>query len=415
MRTATLRLALLSAWCACVCAAPALLRANIWKSFGPIDLTVTMPSGGLVVMEPAPTAQPTVADERVTYTARLEKVDGNFRLAWLPASREGRSALFALPNRSDLAGLRSLEKSVTHPQARRVLSAMIAMADQDEVTPQRRRSELRGIDNLMGAGFSPEKAIAIAAPDNDSGMRGGTLDGLLGTYRYMRRLAESGFEQKITFDEPILRMSEEDRQIAARWLAKVEGKPATPEARLARAYVALLGTPEPTAAQIDEFFQAARVGDAITHQALKLNARSPGDPRCFAPLVMEFLAKPAPKTTVPDPTPWNMYVAALDAFAHGAAAPVDEALRMIDGFDDYQVARSYRVAELNGPAIGYERMHAICDRLARSPKHPSPDGWIRALNRLDSARTAAAMDVWAKNGFDGETEKRIREQLRRGY
>jgi hypothetical protein len=386
-----------------------LKTARNWKSFGPIELTVTMPSGGLAVMEPAPTEQPSVSEGRVTYKATIDNVATNLRIAWLPATKDGRSQLFALPERSDLPDLRALQKSVTHSQAQRVLTAMIALADQPQPSPQSPRSALGGIDNLMKAGFTRDEAIAIGAVDDSSGMRKRALEDAAETLRYVRHLAKFGFERNDLFNEPILTMSKEDRRIAATWIGQVPGEPTNPEARLARAYAAMLAASTPTAAQSFEFMEAARADDQTKRLALNLIARFPCDPRCCAPLVMEVLAKPPPKTTVPDPMPWYLYVAALSAFANGAAAPLDDVLRILDKADGAQLVNSFRIGELYGSEMGFECMREICDRIVRSGH--APDHWVRSLYKLDPARTRQAVDAWAKDGLDASTVKRIREQI----
>jgi hypothetical protein len=185
---------------------------------------------------------------------------------------------------------------------------------------------------------------------------------------------------------------------------------------MSRAYLALLGSPEPTAAQVGEFLESARAHDDVRYTALKLIEKFPDDPRCFAPLVMEVLDKPAPMSTIPDPMPHNIYVAALGAFAHGAAAPLEDALRIMDKSDDFLVARSHRIGELYGVEMGAERLRAISDRLVRSPTDAHPDGWIRALNKVNPTGARDAVAAWAKDGVLNAAEvKRIVEQLDRGY
>ena len=248
-------------------------------------------------------------------------------------------------------------------------------------------------------------------------MRAYEIKGTRDMYREVRNLALSGFERQTIFNAPILRLSADDRRIVAAWAAKVPIRPPdVPVARMSRAYLALLGSPEPTAAQVGEFLESARANDDVRYTALKLIEKFPDDPRCFAPLVMEVLDKPAPMSTIPDPMPHNIYVTALGAFAHGAAAPLEDALRIMDKSDDFLVARSHRIGQLYGVEMGAERMRAICERIVRSSKDAHPDGWIRELNKIDPAGAREAVAQWAKDGVLTTAEvRRIEEQLDRGY
>jgi hypothetical protein len=393
-----------------------LKTARNWKSFGPIELTVTMPKSGLVVMEPAPDGRRDVDRERLEMKATVKKVDGNLRIAWLPAGTAGRSALLANVKPADLPELRTLERKVQNPQARRVLAAMTGLADQPESTPLSPGSALRGVDNLLGAGFALDDAIQIGAPGGGGGMRAYAVSSAREFYDYVRGLAESGFERDAIFNAPIFRLSADDRRIAAAWAAKVPVKSPTPAVRMSRAYLAMLGTPKPTEAQVAEFLEAARANDDVRYTALKLIAQFPDDPRCFAPLVMEVLARPKPTSTIPDPLPHNTRVAAVGAFAHGAAAPLEDAMRMLDAFDDHEVALTYRVGELYRAEIGSDRTFAICERLVRSPKDAHALGWIRVLNKIDPVRARRAVAEWAKSGaLKADEVKQIEEQLDRGY
>jgi hypothetical protein len=265
-----------------------------------------MPNSGMVVIEPAPSDQRQLDGGRVQFTSKIEKIDTNLRLAWLPVGEEARSRLFEGLDSSDLPDLRKVEPAVKHPQARRVLKALIAMSDRPGERDAARLSgysTLREPYNLMRAGFSPDEAFGLCVPGRDGWRRREQQ----AHYNHVREIATTGWlfpasviDHRTYFsnapDARVTRWQPEDRKIAAAWAAAVPGEPATPAARLARAYLAMLATDRPTDAQAGAFMDAARAAgdDKQLTIALLLVNEFPGDPRPFRPLVDEALARPKP-------------------------------------------------------------------------------------------------------------------------
>jgi hypothetical protein len=318
-----------------------LKTARNWKSFGPIELTVTMPKSGLVVMEPAPSWQSDLKDDRVQFTAKITSPDSNLRIAWLPVGEEARSRLFDCVGRSDLADLRKLEPAVKHPQARRVLAALTAMAHRPSERDAMRveYSTLREPHNLMRAGFTPDEAFRLGVPGRDNWR----LREQRARYNHVQELAKSGWTYVESVMQPQTYFSNapseritgwrlDDRRIAAEWAAAIPGEAPTPAARLARSYLAMFATDRPTDADARAFMDAARGGeDTLLRIALMLINEFPGDPRPFKPLVDEAAARPKPTGT--DRATVNFQAAArnaalkIDRYKPPTPAPVEELTR----------------------------------------------------------------------------------------
>jgi hypothetical protein len=391
-----------------------LKTARFWKSFGPIELTVTMPGNGLVVMEPVPTGQRDLEGGRVTFTAKLENPESNFRLAWLPVGEDARCLLFRMVGRDDLADLDRLEPVVKHPQALRVLRALRAVADRPpENVPRTSYSILREANALMRAGFAPDEALRL----------GGDLDSGAGEarrmYNHVRELARVGWSDMDSVFRPENHFADaprtglpgwqpEDRRIAAEWIEQIPDEPQSAAARMARAYVELLGSP--TTKSFSTFMDAARTDDTTRFVGLMLVSRFPDDPRAFAPLVKETLDKPLPATK-PTQLDYNLRVAAKYALANGAIAPLEDALRILDKTDDAQLVNSSRIGEFYSREMGFDRVRGICDRIVKSGR--APDHWFRWLHQLDPSQAKEVVDGWEKHGADATTIKRLREQYLR--
>jgi hypothetical protein len=297
-----------------------LKTARNWKSFGPIDLTVTMPSGGLVVMEPAPDGAKLLDNNRVQFTAKVENPQSNLRIAWAPVAGQNappgeprRSRLFEMVFQDDLPDLRKLLDAAKHPQARRALTALVAIAnrpaDRERLTAP--YSILRELNELMRAGFTVDEASRFGADGREM-------------YAHVHELARIGWGRVGDFmrpentfanppRDPISRWQPEDRRIAAQWAAVIQEEPNTPAAQLARCYIAMLAADRPTEFQARLFMDAARAGDdqQLTIALLLIN-EYPGDPRPLRPLVDEAAKRTRP-TGKTNQTANHLYAATVNA------------------------------------------------------------------------------------------------------
>jgi hypothetical protein len=398
-----------------------LKTARDWKSFGPIDLTVRLPAGGLAVMEPTPGKARAIDGGRVEFETKIERPAdagvGNLRIAWLPANDTGRSKLFALANRGDLADLQRLEKSVEHPQAQRVIRAMATLAQRPEVDKYSPPPVLTESAGLLREGFSEDLAVAIGAPDSSSSRSPSDVRDVRNRLDQVRRLAREGWPESLL---PVPMSSEEwdaiykwsklDWQAAVDLVERERIEPATPRARLAQAYFKLLASAKPSVQDCEPFVRIAREDEQLTLVGLMLVHRFPGDPRGFGPLVTSSLTRKLPKDT-PGNLAHNLPVVAMWAFSHGAVASVDEAMATFDTLDDGGVASCSVIPHWFGREMSTEQVRQICDRLARAGElNPR---WYHALYVRDSAVALKAMDEWMAQRPDDPELKRARDELRK--
>jgi hypothetical protein len=397
-----------------------LKTARDWKSFGPIDLTVRLPAGGLAVMEPTPGKERAIDGGRLEFETKIERPAdagvGNLRIAWLPANDTGRSKLFALANRGDLADLQRLEKSVEHPQARRVMRAMATLAQRPEVDKYSVPPVLTESAGLLREGFSQDLAVAIGAPDRMSSRSPSDVQDVRKRLDQARRLARDGWPEPFPSVphsseswDTIYQWSKVDWQAAVDLVERERIEPATPAARLAQAYFKLLANAKPSVQDCEPFVKLARENDQLTLVGLMLVSRFPGDPRGFGPLVKSSLTRKLPPDT-PRNLAYNLPVVAMWAFSHGGVASVEEAMATFETLDDRDVANCAAIPQWFGREMSRDQVRQICDRLVRAGKlNPR---WYHALYVRDKAVALKAMDEWMAQRPDDPELKRARDHLR---